>query len=72
VDDILQDFRASEPDPAESGPGLVYVCTECSWRDRGGMLAAAHHRATEHRVRGRDWPASWPDAEFNRGGSHGN
>lgn len=58
------------PDPREAGPGQTYICRDCQWRDRGGMLAAAHHQATDHRVRGRDWPASWPDAVFrgeNRG-----
>lgn len=55
-------------DPNRQG-GQTYVCTECRWRDRGGMLAAAHHKATGHAVRGRDWPAAWPDAQF--GGDRG-
>jgi hypothetical protein len=61
---ITKIFTDDAPDPREAGPGHVYRCTVCAWRDRGGMLAAAHHRATGHPVRGVAWPKDWPDAKF--------
>ena len=53
--------RNDQAEPS-GGTGHVYICRDCTWRDRGGALAFAHQRATGHRVRGRDWPADWPDA----------
>ena len=61
---IARLFPDTPPDPREAGAGMTYICRDCAWRDRGGMLAASHHRATGHRVRSRDWPASFPDAVF--------
>jgi len=62
--DAIASWTAMPPDPAEGGHGQPYVCRECAWRDRGGMLAFAHHRATGHAVRGKSWPDDWPDAVF--------
>jgi len=45
--------------------GPAYVCRDCAWRDRGGVNAMQHHILTAHRVRGRDWPTSWPDSQFS-------
>lgn len=54
----------AEHDPNAGGPGVPYVCRSCAWRGRGAE-ALDHYRATGHRVRGRDWPADWPDAQFS-------
>lgn len=58
-----------EPDeqhgnPHAGGSGIPYICTQCSWTGRGGVSAAEHHVNTGHDVRGRRWPASWPNAVF--------
>ena len=55
--------RADAPDPAASGPGHPYRCTACDWTGRG-ETGLRHYRATGHAIRGRDWPASWPDVQF--------
>lgn len=60
-------YPEGEADPRETGPGHVYICNDCTWRDRGGALAQSHHAATGHSVRGRDWPAEMPDAVFSKG-----
>jgi len=38
-----------------------YVCTVCRWRGLAAD-ASAHHGATGHPTRGRDWPPSWGNA----------
>ena len=53
----------AEHDP-NIGHGLPYVCRECGWTARGGDKAYQHHVETGHAVRGRQWPADWPDAVF--------
>ena len=45
----------------EGGEVAPYRCVDCTWRDRGATLAYAHQRATGHAVRGKNWPASWPN-----------
>ncbi len=56
----------SAPDPTD-GAGIPYVCTVCPWTGRGGVKAFAHHRVHGHAVRGKNWDASWPDAQFSTG-----
>lgn len=51
----------AEHDPDAGGAGVPYICRACAWTGRGAE-AAHHARDTGHAVRGRDWPASWPDA----------
>lgn len=53
-----------EHDPNDGGGGVPYICTVCAWTGRGGVSAAEHHVNTGHAVRGRRWPASWPNAIF--------
>lgn len=53
----------AEHDPNVGHP-VPYVCTRCDWTDKGGVLALEHHVNTGHDVRGRRWPASWPNAVF--------
>lgn len=52
-----------EHDP-DAGSLQPYICTVCAWTGRGGVEAAEHHVNTGHAVRGRRWPASWPNAIF--------
>ena len=54
----------AEHDPNASGEGEPYVCVDCHWTDRGGVMAAEHHINTGHAVRGRRWPQTWPNAVF--------
>lgn len=51
-------------EPESCGTPLAYRCTACAWTGRGeaGLM---HYRATGHAIRGRRWPASWPDAQFS-------
>lgn len=56
--------RGEAPDHNASGPGLPYRCVTCAWSGRG-ETALRHFRDTGHAVRGRDWPESWPDAQFS-------
>lgn len=51
-------------DPNQGRP-VPYVCTACAWTGQGGVTAYAHHQDTGHAVRGRRWPAAWPDAVFS-------
>ena len=60
--DAISTWTRHDQGASGGGPGHVYICRDCAWRDRGGALAFAHQRATGHRVRGRDWPTDWPDA----------
>ena len=59
--DAIASWNRNDEDTRVEGPAIAYICRDCDWRDRGGALASAHQRATGHRVRGRQWPASWPD-----------
>lgn len=59
-----------EPDahhgnPHAGGSGIPYVCRGCAWTGRGGVKALEHHVNTGHAVRGKHWPASWPNAQFS-------
>jgi hypothetical protein len=53
-----------EHDPNAGGHGQPYVCVDCAWTGRGGIKALEHHVNSGHAVRGRRWPASWPNAQF--------
>lgn len=55
--------RDEAPDPNASGHGVPYRCTACDWTGRG-ETALRHFRATGHAIRGRSWPAHWPDCQF--------
>jgi hypothetical protein len=68
------------PRDAEPGHGheQAYRCLSCDWRGRG--VQAVQHWKTHptHRIRGVDWPQSWPDAfsgevhpSLKTGGRHG-
>lgn len=56
----------AEHDPNAGGYGEPYICRDCSWTGRGGVEAFNHYRSSEdtHRIRGRNWPESWGDADF--------
>lgn len=56
--------RPPEMSSVRSGEGSPHVCDRCQWTGRGQLAALAHHRATHHPVRGRDWPRSWGAARF--------
>ena len=55
------------PDPND-GPrsSPPYRCCGCAWTGRGAE-ALTHYRATGHALRGRSWPATWPDARWPEG-----
>jgi hypothetical protein len=53
-----------EHDPAGGDKAVPYVCTACPWTGKGGTAALEHHVITSHDVRGRYWPARWPNAVF--------
>lgn len=55
--------RAEPPDPNQIGHAPAYRCTECDWHGRG-ETALRHFRAAGHAIRGRNWPANWPNAQF--------
>jgi hypothetical protein len=47
-----------------SGQPQPYRCTACAWTGRG-ETALRHYRATGHAIRGKHWPAGWPNAQFS-------
>lgn len=47
--------------PGRGGFGHGYECVDCDWT---GGQASMHHKLTGHAVRGRQWPAHWPNAQF--------
>lgn len=49
--------------PAPGGHAQPYRCTACDWTGRG-ETALRHYRETGHAIRGRDWPAGWPDCQW--------
>jgi hypothetical protein len=58
-------WKTTDPrDRDRPEPPMKYRCVGCARILLGGAAAYAHHRETAHPVRGRDWPASWPDARF--------
>lgn len=61
------DWLSTDPrDRDPNGPSNPYSCVEpqCAGLTFRGADALKHHRATGHALRGRDWPASWPNAQF--------
>ena len=52
-------FRSSSS--AQAHP---YRCSGCDWTGRG-ETALRHYRETGHAIRGRDWPAGWPDCQWS-------
>lgn len=60
------DWKTTDPRDAERPEPLSHVvCVECAWHGRGDLAGYAHHRATGHQVRGRDWNPTWPNAQFS-------
>ncbi len=52
------------PDPSEHQHAHPYRCTGCAWTGRG-ETALRHYRETGHAIRGRNWPATWPDCQWS-------
>ena len=52
-------------DDHNAGHAQPYVCTGCTWTGRG-ETALKHYRATGHAIRGKHWPAGWPDCQWSR------
>ncbi len=55
--------RAEQP-PSTGGHAHPYICTGCDWTGRG-EAALRHYRDTGHAIRGKHWPAGWPNAQFS-------
>ena len=62
--DPIGGWETREDDPDAGGRAHPYRCTRCDWTGRGAE-SLKHYRATGHAIRGRDWPKTWPDAEFS-------
>jgi hypothetical protein len=54
--DLRDDHNAGVPQP--------YRCVSCDWTGRG-ETALRHYRATGHAIRGKHWPAGWPDCQWS-------
>ena len=67
IDDIdaIATWERNEQPPAPGGHPAPYVCTGCAWTGRG-ETALRHYRATGHAIRGKHWPAGWPDCQWSR------
>ena len=55
--DTRDDHNAGQPHP--------YRCVTCDWTGRG-ETALRHYRATGHAIRGKHWPAGWPDCQWSK------
>jgi hypothetical protein len=55
--DTRDDHNAGAPQP--------YVCTGCDWTGRG-ETALRHYREMGHAIRGKHWPAGWPDCQWSK------
>ena len=52
-------------DNHNAGTPHPYVCTGCAWTGRG-ETALRHYRETGHAIRGKSWPAGWPDCQWSK------
>ncbi len=51
--------------PTQQPAAPAYRCTGCDWTGRG-ETALRHYRETGHAIRGRNWPAPWPDCQWSK------
>jgi hypothetical protein len=61
----IASWERNERAPNPGGHAQPYVCTGCDWTGRG-ETALRHYRATGHAIRGKHWPAGWPDCQWSR------
>lgn len=60
----IASWERAEHAPNPGGHAQPYVCTGCKWTGRG-ETALRHYRDTGHAIRGRNWPAGWPNVQFS-------
>ena len=57
----------SEPMPSarrHDTQGHTYICMTCQWHGKACQAAEHHHENPAHRIRGKNWPETWPDCQW--------
>ena len=66
-----EQWNGDDPEPMPSArrrdsSGHTYVCVTpgCLWHGKACQAAEHHHENPAHRIRGKNWPDTWPDAQW--------